>query len=143
MSAEIVYRGIDEYNKAVKSWASKVQNMLKGNIKASKGIGELKRSLKHKTFSTSGEIDAISYRFPRHGIFYQKGVGRGHIMQGGTVVRGLKSSKVVRMIDGNVNREPVDWFNKTMDNQVPKLADIVATHKADEAVVKSFGMKIK
>jgi hypothetical protein len=143
MNGDVIYQGIEAFNKDVQAWAYKVRSTLKSNIQSSagKGKGELSRSLKSNLRKDHGEIDSISYKFPRHGVFFQKGVGRGHIMQGGKVVRGVKSKKVVRFLDGPVKRSPQDWFNRTLENELPKLADIVANHKANEAVVRTAGMK--
>jgi len=45
-------------------------------------------------------------------------------MQNGRVVRGIKSNKTIRLLDGPVNRKPQDWFNSTIEQEVPKLADM-------------------
>lgn len=143
-SIDSIIASIDDFNKDVRNWAYRNRSLLKSgvNSKATKGNGTLARSIKTSTRKQLGEIDSISYKFPRHGVFFQKGVGRGHVMQGNRVIRGLKNNKTITPIDGNINRQPQDWFNATLDTEVPKLADIVADHKADEAVVNAAGMRI-
>jgi hypothetical protein len=142
---DIIYRGIADYNRDIKRWAGKVRTELKSNVQSmsSQGTGNLAQKISASYGNPSGEIESISYKFPRYGIFFAKGVGRGHIMQGGKVVRGIKSSRVVRLLDGPVHRQPKDWFNNTIDKHVDELANTVASHKADEAVINAAHMKIK
>lgn len=139
MSAEVIYRGIQAFNKDVSAWAYQLRQKLKTSASsmAGSGKGDLAKLLKTNIRKTDGEIESISYGFPRHGVFFQKGVGRGHVMQGGKVIRGMYSKKVIKLLPGTVNRQPKDWFNQHFDDGVPKLADIVANHKADEAIVKA------
>ncbi len=144
MDVDKLIASIEAYNKDIKKWTYRVRGKLARNVrsKASDGNGVLAsriRSSMHKDF---GEIDSVSYKFPRHGVFYQKGVGRGHVMSGNRVIRGFKDGKVIRPLEGQVNRQSQDWFNATLDNEIPILADIVADHKADEAVVNANGMRI-
>ncbi len=155
-SADSILASIEEYNKDIKKWAYQVRGKLATNIRNSttEGNGVLAAKVRSKLHKDLGEIDSVSYQFPRHGVFFQKGVGRGHVMSGGMVVRGLKDGKTIRYLakdhgkvskplnPNHVTRTPQDWFNSTLDNELPKLADIVADHKADEAVVNANGMKI-
>jgi len=144
MSAETIYKGIQEFNKDVSQWAYKIASQLRGNAaaKSQKGKGELAAKLRTNIRYDLGEVESIGYQFPRHGVFFQKGVGKGHVMAGGRVVRGIKHGKIIKPIDGTINRQPQDWFNGVLDTQVPQLADIVANHKADEAALNATGMKI-
>lgn len=135
----------ESFNKDVRSWTSRVSSGLIGNVMAfsNKGNGDLASSIKPKTRKDYGEIDRITFSFARHGVFLQKGVGRGHMMAGNKVVRGVKWKKFPRLLPGSVNREPEDWFNGTMEQEVPALADIVADHKANEAAINAAGLNIK
>lgn len=133
---------INDFNEDVSQWAYNTREKLKANLnKATKGKGTLKKGLRTKLRKNFSEIETITYRFPRHGVFYQKGVGRGHVMENGNVVRGIKENKVIRLISGKVNREPRDWFNSTLEKETPKLADTVADHKADQATIAIFKIK--
>jgi len=156
MSEEKILQDIEAFNKDVSKWAYKVRGRLKRNLaQFQNGRGAMRRFLKTSLRKDQGEIDSISYKFPRHGVFAQKGVGRGHVMQNGKVVRGVKDDTVIRFSSkkhGKVgypfapatkSRQPEDWFNAEMDQQVPLLADIVADHKADEAAVNAGGMRIR
>jgi hypothetical protein len=141
MSDNLPAFDLDKYNKEVRDWAFRVGSGLKGNIMAfnGKGTGQLAQMLQTRTRKSFNEVDLISYHFPRHGVFVQKGVGRGYVMQGGTVVRGIRHDKVVKPLQGPVNRRPEDWFNGTMEREVPVLADIIANHMADKASVAAMG----
>lgn len=145
MDVEVIYKGIDDFNREVKQWGEKVKSLLKANVRtmASKGSGNLAGKISSSYKKPTGEIESISYKFPRYGIFFAKGVGRGHVMQNGRIVRGIKNNKTVTLTGGPINREPKDWFNSTVDQYVDELADTVANHKANEAVISAAGMKIK
>jgi len=140
-----------------KQWAQMEVSRLRGRIRSlsSKGKGDLVRQLKSKTaIDALGVLQRVSFSFPRHGVFFQKGVGRGYIMQGGKVVRGSNPSKETKayaasknrvagkvLKQGSMNRQPQDWFNAVIDQNVPALADIVSKYMAD-ATVNATHMKI-
>lgn len=134
----------EAFNKEVQQWTYRVRSILKRDIKskATKGEGVLANFLRSSIRKDMGEVDSVSYKFPRHGVFFHKGVARGYVMSGSKVIRGIKNNKVIKPLDGPINRQPQDWFNSTLEKQIPKLADVVADHKADEAVVNAAGMRI-
>jgi len=150
MNADEIYNDIESFNKDVSNWAYRVRSAMKGNIaaKSSKGSDgskdrvKLLPSLRTNIRKDFGEIESVSYHFARHGVFWQKGVGKGHVMAGGKVVRGLKNGKVIKPLSGSVTRQPQDWFNSTLNREVPKLADIIADHKGDEAALNIAGIKM-
>ena len=37
-------------------------------------------------------------------------------------------------VSGEVKREPKEWFNPTLDREVPRLADMVTEMRADMAL---------
>lgn len=136
---------IQEYNKDVGGWSKRFENELKSRIRSlnQKGKGDLLRSLRGNTYRRDGEIDRIGYGFERHGVFWQKGVGRGHVMQNGFVQRGQKvrigrnihdKRTDFRAVSGQINREPKDWFNGPLGKGVEELADIVVNHYADRVL---------
>ena len=142
--------GIEEYNARVTKWGSVLGAELRTSIRmlASKGKGDLVKSLRLKTKKWYGEVDLLSYHFDRHGVFAHKGVGRGYHMEGGRVVRGEKPGKVLnaRSLDVNhrlhqvvlrsakVNRKPAEWFNPVVAQNIEGLADLIAELNADRAV---------
>lgn len=138
MSVDSIIQATEKYNQAIEVWGKKIERYLKMNIiyLAQKGKGKLDSSLRLRLYKTFGETYRITYHFPRYGVFLQKGVGRGHVMSNKTVVRGVKNNRVIKLKAGSVNRDPKDWFNDTMNQESPKLADIIAEHKADEAALR-------
>jgi hypothetical protein len=139
----------EEYNERVAYWTTDTGMKIRAAIKSltSKGKGDLLKSLRGKNDKRFGEIDRISYHFERHGVFVHKGVGRGYIMRGGTVVRGFKpgsdltayalvKNRIAKpvVLTGSVNRKAVEWFNPVIQNNIEKLADIITEMRADQAV---------
>ena len=141
----------DEFNSKVSAWGSATAVKLKTRIMSlsNKGKGDLVRALRLKTKKDYGEIDRITYTFPRHGVFFHKGVGRGYVMQGSSVVRGSKVNKQTKgyadakgrsigaMVISGKNglfRRPQEWFNPVIEANIPTLADMIAAMRADNAV---------
>ena len=133
----------EAYNQLINMWGFKTRNMLKSSIArlSMKGKRELVTRLQYKTKKDFGEIDAVIFNFPRHGVFFHKGVGRGYIMVAGTVVRGKRKDKshsantannaVIHPVQGPLKRHPKEWFNPVFIKSIPVLADIIAKTKAD------------
>jgi hypothetical protein len=148
MSTEKTKMTVQDYEQVARelqAFASKVRPMLiRSASQVSRG-SFVQRSarqepsitnIKAKVLKTAGEVSGVGFAFPRHGVFVQKGVGRGYQMQAGKVVRVAKSAAT-----GNT-RQPVDWFNSIIDSQVPALADKIAGIHADLAV-NATNFKIK
>lgn len=133
----ITNRDYEAINAAIRSWTGATQNVLKSNISmmSNKGKGELLR-LTHEYFRAFGEINRISFRFPKHGVFFQKGVGRGYRSKNGNVYK-VSPSRTIGM-----NRQPKDWFNSTLDERVPLLGEMLADKMAN-AVVNAMNAQIK
>lgn len=139
----------EQYNEHIASWATSTGNKIRVSIKANEtnGKGKLLSSFRSKAYKNGDEIDRIAYNFERHGVFWHKGVGRGYIMSGGRVIRGMWPSKQVVaysrkknrsvkaiILTGPVNRKAVEWFNPIIRGNIEKLADIAATMRADQSV---------
>jgi hypothetical protein len=139
----------EEYNRRVASWTTATGMKIRAALKSltHAGKGDLVKSLRGKNDTRFVEIDRIAFHFARHGVFLHKGVGRGYIMQGGTVVRGYKPGKVLTamalnsnrevkpvVLKGSVNRKAVEWFNPIVQENIEKLADLVAEMRADQVV---------
>lgn len=163
---------IQQQNQELQRWSVKVVRKLKtdtsrftkgktGMVIRGKGTpsahreDKLTSSLGYKTYYDYGLAIGMGVKLERHGVFVHKGVGRGHIMVGGMVIRGVKSSSAVayaknknreskgyQLHTGSINRHPVEWFNPTLNLMVPQLADRIAEINAD-AVVNSDQMMIK
>lgn len=103
---------------------------------------KLKSKLNHRIRQWSGTVDSIVFTIQRHGVYVQKGVGRGYKMVGGKVVRYSKAkvqSSYSRKLGKTVfkipvRRFPVDWFNKIINDRSPELANRVANIHADQVV---------
>lgn len=113
------------FNKSVRDWASGAHKALEGEMD-SLGIEHRDNSpspvasrdaLKHFTSSKFGLVSAVSFKFPRHMVFVQKGVGKGRAK-------------------GSGKERPKDWFNGPMAKLVEDLADKVADETADLVVGK-------
>jgi len=128
---------IGKYNSVINNFKNNVRRAGKANIERMSGKSTairsvksgkpLSQNLKSRTRKDFGEIFMIGYQFPRHGVFFHKGVGRGWHMQGGKVVRVAKGQK-------KADRKPKEWLNPEIDKRLPKLADDLVELKADAAV---------
>ncbi len=164
---------ITEQNIALKSWANLVTSKIKnsasrfqkgksGMVLRAKGTkyerneDKLVNSISRKIYMASGVAEGVGFKIERHGIFVQKGVGRGHIVQNGMVVRGYRTSKEAQLMakkknraiaekvatGGPVNRRPYNWFNPQIDRYLPELADKITAINAD-AVINELNVRIK
>lgn len=160
-----------QQNAEVKRWSSMVTRKLKTSAsrfqKGKSGMvmrhkpsqhqeAKLKDNLNAKIYKNYGMAEGVGIKIERHGVFVQKGVGRGYIMQGGQVMRGYTTGKMVKMYaknknralmekvvtQGGMNRKPVDWFNAILNQYVPELADKIAQINAD-AVINKDNILIK
>lgn len=157
-------------NNLVKQWSSMVTRKLKASAarfqhgksgmvmrKAPSAHREdkLKDNLNAKIYKSYGVAEGVGIKIERHGVFLQKGVGRGYVMNAGTVTRGIKPGKDAKLYakaknravgtmvtGGGMNRHPVDWFNAILDAYVPELADKVTKINAD-AVINDDHIRIK
>lgn len=142
----------EDYNSRVSEWGYNVAQQLKASIGLllSKGKGDLLKSLRTKTKKDFGEIDRITYGFQRHGVFAHKGVGRGYKMIGGKVMRvsGSEGAAFVAayakiknrehttkvLTVAAIKRQPVEWFNPIINENIDELANMVTSMRADQAV---------
>jgi hypothetical protein len=120
-----------KYNARAITWSQKVRLLLKSKVTvlSSKGKGELAASVRTKTKKDYGEIERIDFVFSRHGVFFQKGAGRGYKVQSGKVMRNPGAGgKVI-----TARRKPKDWLTP-VNEHINELANIVAAYHADNAV---------
>ena len=134
---------LEAQNVAVADWFREFYQATKNRymslIKSPNRSGEGLDSLKIATRSSYGEIDSGSLKFERYLIFAHKGAGKG---MGGakgsswTDPHGMRVTtnplSLGKMNTGNRHEEP--WLNPVLDEQIPRLADIVADFKADAAI---------
>ncbi len=121
---------IDGFNSAVRDWTKGarrelVQSMISLDIKVT---GGLRKTLKYALKKSDGTIGSISFKFPRYGVFVQKGVGKGvSIEQAGTAA---------------TKRVPKDWFNDPIGKQLQSLSDKIQPYYSD-AIVNAARVLIK
>lgn len=142
-----------DQNKPIIDWRSKVERrliisaamFLKGK-KGSRSSGgrtekRLASSIVGKSGMTYGVIDRVSFAFERHGVFVQKGVGRGYPIKGGFVVTSENRQGAESFVQ-HTPRVAQDWYSDIMDQSVPELADELASLHADIAI-SALSMVIK
>lgn len=140
----------EQYNRELKQWGKSLRDLMrvrisllgiKGKtellkqIKSPQALAELqhrmdKEGILKKYVSANykaqdGEIFRIGIKFPRQGVWVQKGVGFKHPVSN--------------------PRQIKDWFNAPLDARVPQLANLVVKCKADKALnlVMAERMKIQ
>lgn len=161
-----------EQNIAVKAWGVEVQQKLKTsagrftkgktgsrvnpapngplrkiypNIKDWKE-DKLKPSLRYNAKQTYGVVDRLGFTIQRHGIFVDKGVGRGYQIRGGMVVRvdgkGTGRKRLDRQpIAAPIRRTPEDWFNEVIDANTDNLANQIMTIN-ENSVINAIRLRI-
>ena len=159
MTTTDINQQIQAFNKDVAGWGKRVRNQTifnarklknpaarpRSKVKTMRSNDEevLSQSIGEKTYKSDGEIDCIGFLFARHGVFWQKGVGRGYVMQNGIVTRGQKKRIGINKHDkrttfiataGPIRRKPVDWVNGLISREFKTLADIVAEPYADRVI---------
>jgi len=140
---------LEKQNSDIKDWSGQTLKQIKNRyisqVQSSGRSGDGLDSLKVGTGKSFGQINRISIAFNRYLVWLMKGAGAG---QGGSkgsswlnkngVRKKTKTSSLGKM--NTENRKEKDIFNATLEQQVPKLADIVANFKADQ-IVKSIQIK--
>lgn len=121
---------IDDANEAVREWGKITLRKLKRRVSAltlkdrfaiMKRQRLIQKDPEYKRIEPSlgvnykrdfGQIGRINFKFTRHGIFYEHGVGRG---------RPVRSSRAT----------PKPWLAPILDPAIDELADIVMNQYAD------------
>lgn len=117
----------------MRSWSAEVQRLAKreasaftkGKRRASrtyrsgpktgKTETKLRSNITHRLWSDTGEVASIGFQFPRHGIFLEYGVSRGHPV-------------------GHLRRSISDWLSSALDRKEDNLVEIVAEHHAGRVI---------
>ncbi len=128
-------KAVEEFNSNVRAWGDKVRNAL-GSSVSSAGIkgSRLKGSIRNTYKEEYGEIFRLGFTFKREGVYVQKGVGRGYVMNGGVVV---KTSKTI-----GFNRKPKPWFNHIIESFMPELEEIIYDY-TDTAIINTVRIYIR
>jgi len=101
---------VNQQNKIITAHRTILAQKLKSAANRSSRLYKLKTSEK-KERSTSKTI-AIGISMEKHGVYVEKGVGRG---------RGIQSGKT----------KPMPWFNPVIELYVPIIAEDLAINSAD------------
>jgi hypothetical protein len=134
---------INEQNLAVAGWFTETLRAVKARymqlIRSPGRSGDGLDSLQTRTRQSYGEIDSGAFKFERYLIFAHKGAGKGmggskgsHWVDAHGVTKTTNPLSLGKMNTGSRHAE--EWLNPVLDDQVPKLADIVAGFKADRAI---------
>jgi len=114
------------FNADLRAWGKSTAGKVK--ISASRfshGDGSLRKSIRAKFGRSGVEINRIGFNLERHGVFLQKGVGRGYVFQNGGAQRIAKSDMPTRP------RFAVNWFNDVVESELDGLYRIVRQHAGD------------
>ncbi len=125
----------EAYNNNLKAWGAKVKAALPPSI-SSIGIGgkNLSKSIRNTFYYEFGEIFRLGFSFAREGIFVHKGVGRGYVMNNGTVVKISKNAAGSRI--------PKVWFNPVIESFMPELEQIIKNY-TETAIINSTRIYIR
>lgn len=99
-----------EINQTITSHRKEMEKELK--TKAWRSSRQFKIRTSERKERSNGLTFAIGISFEKHGVFVEKGVGKG---------RGINSGKTT----------PMPWYNPVMDIHIPALADDLALNVAD------------
>lgn len=130
------------YNDQMRAWSAEVQRLAKREAsaftkgkrrasrtyrsgpKAGKTETKLRSNITHRLWSDTGEVAGIGFQFPRHGIFLEYGVSRGHPV-------------------GHLRRSISDWLSSTLDRKEDNLVEIVSQYHADRVIKLLASPKIR
>ena len=86
---------------------------------ALQGELQLRKSLRSKIRKKNGDIERISFAFARHGIFLERGVGKGRPVGSAQATKAAKP-----------------WLKPTLDPAIETLADLLENEYADIAAAE-------
>jgi len=146
---------IPAFNADVKKWGFVTSSHLKRSVASlSKGKsavriynsgihqGKKERKLQQSikaTFQTEqggAQIESIGFGLERHGVFLQKGVGRGYSMQGGSAQRTATNEPIAFRTRNN-------WYNSVLEFRKENLAKVIVKHTGNSIVMNTKRMFIQ
>ncbi len=147
---------IPKFNAAVRQWGRTTAAQLKRSAAGASQKGKtsprtyasglhkgktermLKESIKANYRKERGgeQIETIGFGLERHGVFLQKGVGRGYAMRGTSPQRIAKSEPIAF-------RDRKNWFNSVLDQRISSLQAILTQHAGDAIVLNTKRMFIQ
>lgn len=131
---------VEQFNKDVAGWSIHTTRRLKLNVRALvREDRQLSHSINPNVYYDNKygakEANRIGFSFAREGIHIHKGAGRG---QGGykgskwyNLHGELKTTQLSSLTKmGTGNREPIEWFDPVIEQELPQLADLVADYSS-------------
>lgn len=98
---------------------------------AGKTEGKLKDSTGYVLRKRQGDLEAVSFKMPVHGIFREYGVGNGQ-PRNGTATKSGKAASARSYI----RRSASDWFHDPLERNIDALGDIVAEYYGDKVLLR-------
>lgn len=138
----------EEFLRQAKAWADAVRRQAKANaaafpkgkkeathtyIKGSyagKTEGKLKDKVGYVLRKRYGDLEAVSFKMPVHGIFREYGVGNGQPRNGTATKSGKEASRNVY-----IKRSMSDWIHNPIDRGIENLANLVADYYGDKVLL--------
>ena len=138
----------EEFLRQAKAWADKVRAQSKAAAstftKGKKGAthtyktgryagkteGRLRSKVGYVLRKRCGDLEAVSFKMPVHGIFREYGVGNGQPRHGVATKSGRAASTKVYI------RTPSDWFHNPLERNIDALGDLVADYYGDKVLVE-------
>ena len=139
----------DEFLRQAKAWADKVRAQSKAAAstftKGKKGAtrtyktgpyagkteGRLRSKVRPVLRKRDGDLEAITFWMPVHGIFREYGVGNGQPRHGVATKSGRAASSKIY-----IKRTPSDWFHNPLEHNIDTLGDLVADYYGDKVLVE-------
>lgn len=109
---------LEKLEKEVRAWSSLTRKDLLIQL-AALGLeqqSELVKSVRAKLFKRQGDLEGAAFSFIRHGIFFERGVGKGRPVGSPQAQRAAKP-----------------WLKPVIPEAVEKLADVLVEEYADVA----------
>jgi hypothetical protein len=129
---------VDQFNKAVSDWSVDTTRRLKMNVRTMvredhKLSDSINPNMYYDNKYGAKEASRVGFSFVREGIHIHKGAGRG---QGGWKgskwydihgkLKETNKKSLGKM--GFGNRQPIEWFDPVIVQELPQLADLVADY---------------
>ena len=137
-----------EFQQRTKKWANGVRTLASSNAsaftKGKTGVrtykkgryagtteGKLKSKLRVTLKKRYGDLEAVSFKMPVHGIFREYGVGNGQPRHGVATKSGKAASHKIY-----IKRTTSDWFHNPLERNIEVLGDLVADYYGDKVLVE-------
>lgn len=131
---------VKQFNEDVTAWSIHTTRRLKINvrtmIKRDLLLSDSIRPNLYYDHKYAKEVNRVGFSFVREGIYIHKGAGHGQGgFKGGSEwynIHGAKKTTIRAslMKMGQGNRQPKEWFDPIIEQEIPQLADLIADYSA-------------